>query len=87
MSKEIECPYCYGEGTWEAECCNGSGGCSCHGQPVFMGNCNVCKGSGKVTEGEFNESANSEFIMQSGVCFLGSGPSTGFWSDKPALNY
>lgn len=85
--RKIECPSCFGEGRWEAECCNGTGGCSCHGMPVDMGTCRVCGGSGKVIEGKHNPSANADFIMTSGACFLGSGPTSGFWADKPALNY
>lgn len=81
------CPSCYGDGYWEAECCNGRGGCSCMGLPVKMGTCRVCNGSGHVIEGQYNGRANSDFIMRSGACFLGSGPSTGYWADKPALGY
>lgn len=81
-----ECPSCFGEGRWETECCNGSGGCSCRGGLVDMGPCNVCHGTGYVVEGEYNAEANVDFLMQSGVCFTGSGPSSGYWADKPALN-
>ena len=80
-----ECPSCYGSGEWEAECCNGSGGCSCRGQAVNMGRCNVCNGTGRVTQGKYNARANSDFILRSGCCFLGTGPSTGYWSTTPAM--
>lgn len=87
MSNEnkISCPSCYGEGRWEVECCNGSGGCSCHGGLVDMGTCNVCQGHGYVIDGQFNSMANVNYIMNSGACFVGSGPTTGYWADKPAL--
>jgi hypothetical protein len=84
---KIECPYCYGAGTWDCECCNGAGGCSCHGQPVNMGACNVCEGSGYVIEGKYDMDANGRMLRQSGACFIGSGPSTGYWADKKALGY
>lgn len=80
-----QCPSCYGSGEWEAECCNGSGGCSCRGQVVNMGRCNVCNGTGRVTQGKYNARANSDFILRSGCCFLGTGPSTGYWSTTPAM--
>lgn len=83
--KNIECPYCYGEGTYEIECCNGAGGCSCRGGLVDMGACNVCNGTGRVTEGQFNPNANSDYLMSMGACFAGSGPSSGYWAGKPAL--
>lgn len=86
-AEHITCPSCYGSGSWEAECCNGSGGCSCRGRAVHMGTCNVCHGSGTVVKGEYNSRANSDFIMNSGACFLGSGPSTGYWSKTKALGY
>ena len=70
----IECPSCYGTGEWEAECCNGSGGCSCGGQPVNMGRCNVCGGSGRVEKGAFNSMANVDFIERGNYGYLGSGP-------------
>jgi hypothetical protein len=85
MSTKKCCPSCLGEGKWEAECCNGMGGCSCAGRPVDMGYCNVCGGSGEVVEGEFDDMANVNFLMNSGACFIGTGPSSGFWADKPAL--
>jgi hypothetical protein len=84
--KTIPCPSCYGEGTWETECCSGAGGCSCKGQPVDMGACNVCHGTGYVDENNHNARANSDYIMSRGACFAGSGPTSGFWAGKPALN-
>lgn len=84
MKDEFEiCPGCNGEGRWEAECCNGSGGCSCHGEPVDMGLCNVCGGSGEVPKGKpVNTKANLEAIQ--GFCFIGSGPSDGIWAGQGA---
>lgn len=87
MENTKTCPSCYGEGRWETECCNGASGCSCRGGLVDMGPCNVCGGNGFVVEGEYNEMANVDFIMNSGACFAGSGPTSGYWSGKPALNY
>lgn len=84
---EITCPSCYGQGSWEAECCNGSGGCSCRGHAVNMGRCHTCHGRGILIKGEYNPHANSDFIMNSGACFLGSGPSTGYWAGKRSLGY
>jgi hypothetical protein len=87
IHKEKVCPSCYGEGRWEAECCNGMGGCSCRGRAVDMGTCHVCHGRGYVIEGSYNSRANSDFIMRSGACFIGSGPTSGYWAGKPALGY
>lgn len=85
MEDKKICPSCYGEGTWDVECCNGAGGCSCKGGLVDMGTCNVCGGAGYVIEGQYNERANVNAIMRSGACFAGSGPSSGYWAGKPAL--
>lgn len=81
-NKNIMCPGCRGEGRWEAECCNGSGGCSCRGEPIDMGKCNVCGGSGYVAEGEFDKNANVDTIR--GLHFLGTGPnhSHGLWPNR-----
>lgn len=70
-----KCTFCYGDGTWDCECCNGSGGCSCRGQPVFMGKCHVCNGTGVMQETS-DPSANSKSIA--GKLFLGSGPKQGW---------
>ena len=66
------CPGCYGSGSWETECCNGSGGCSCRGRVVEMGRCNVCGGHGYVVEGDYDPRANLSTIR--GLHFIGSGP-------------
>lgn len=79
-SVSISCPGCGGSGQWLSECCDGSGGCSCRGQIVPMGCCNVCHGEGSVVEGEHNAMANVAAIA--GLCFLGTGPSDG-WSHAP----
>ena len=85
-TKEEVCPSCYGAGYWETECCSGAGGCSCRGGLVYMGKCNVCNGRGYVVHGHYNPRANSDFILRTGACFAGSGPSSGYWAGKPALN-
>ena len=72
------CPGCGGTGRWETECCNGAGGCSCKGLPVDMGTCNVCGGSGHVDPNNYDSNANRRQIE--GLCFIGSGPSTGLWA-------
>ena len=66
----IRCTACIG-GRWEAECCNGSSGCSCGGEPVDMGRCLVCNGTGWRTE-DADVRANANLIR--GRCYLGSGP-------------
>jgi hypothetical protein len=71
-NKTIVCPACNGEGTWYTECCDGSQHCSCHGQPVFMGQCKVCHGTGKVIEGQYNIEANRDSIR--GMSYIGFSP-------------
>lgn len=66
----VRCRNCYG-GRWEVECCNGSGGCSCRGQPVDMGACNVCGGSGWHRP-DADTRANIRSIR--GLSYIGSGP-------------
>lgn len=68
------CRACNGEGQWYTECCNGSGGCSCGGDIVPMGRCNVCDGSGVEQEGA-DPAANLTTIE--GFGFIGSGPTGG----------
>ncbi len=75
----VFCEACNGMGHWEAECCNGSGGCSCQGQPVNMGVCNVCGGTGK-RHIDADRMANVKDLK--GCCFIGSGPTTGYWATK-----
>ena len=65
----VACDSCYG-GQWEAECCNGSGGCSCGGRAIQMGSCRVCHGTG-MRKKNANVRANSESI--SGFGYLGDG--------------
>lgn len=79
----MSAPHCYGDGYWETECCNGSGGCSCRGERVNMGPCNVCRGTGKIDPNNYDSKANLRTIQ--GYCFTGSGPSTGYWSTAPAM--
>lgn len=73
------CPGCGGQGEWWAECCNGAGGCSCHGQPVYMGMCNVCNGKGEVSD---NADTMSNVKIIEGACFIGSGPSIGYFANR-----
>lgn len=76
MEKEI-CLACNGTGEWETECCSGVGGCSCNGDPVYMGKCNVCEGTGYINENS-DPAANLKAI--NGACFIGSGPNNGIWA-------
>ena len=78
----INCPSCNGTGEWETECCNGSCGCSCRGQVVPMGQCNVCYGSGQVPEDISPEQLKANCKAIAGLCFIGSGPSRGFWAGQ-----
>lgn len=76
VQKTIQCPGCGGEGEWEVECCSGANGCDCHGQPVPMGRCNICNGSGYVDENNYDRKANIRVIQ--GRCFIGRGPTSGY---------
>lgn len=67
---EEYCGACCGQGQWDVECCNGSGGCSCRGQPVPMGTCRACGGSGIITA-EYDPKANLRAIE--GYCYIGTG--------------
>ena len=70
------CPSCMGAGTWQSACCDGSGGCSCRGEILEMGTCNVCRGSGQLPKnGNYDRDANINTIR--GLSYLGSGPSWG----------
>jgi hypothetical protein len=71
-----QCSACYGQGTWEVACCNGSGGCSCRGGLVPMGECNVCQGTGEMDENA-DTMANVRAIQ--GFGFIGTGPSGGYF--------
>lgn len=74
----VPCEMCEG-GQWEVECCNGAGGCDCRGERVPMGRCNVCNGTG-MRAWDANKMANVETIR--GRCFIGRGPTTGYWAGK-----
>lgn len=74
----IKCRNCYG-GRWETECCSGAGGCDCRGQPIDMGPCNVCNGTGWHRP-DADTRANIRTIE--GRCFIGSGPTSGFWAGR-----
>lgn len=74
--EQVECRCCE-NGRWWTECCNGSGGCSCQGGPIDMGECLVCKGTG-FHDPETPTDQNWRSIA--GLCFIGSGPETGMWA-------
>lgn len=69
-----QCEACGGRGTWEAECCNGSGGCSCRGDLVEMGSCHACGGYGAVEVSHQNPAANANFILNNHIGYPGGGP-------------
>lgn len=75
---ELERCKCCENGTWYAECCNGAGGCSCHGDLVEMGPCRVCGGSGWARP-DADKRANARSIT---TCFIGSGPRDGYWRGR-----
>lgn len=79
--REDLCEACWGAGDWWTECCSGAGGCSCHGQPIHMGGCLACGGSG-LKKDVTNPRANIESIQ--GYGFIGTGP-TGGWFGVPAM--
>jgi hypothetical protein len=79
---QVRCRNCDG-GHWWTECCNGSGGCSCRGQPINMGQCNVCDGTGYHEAGA-DTRANIRAI--GGACFIGTGPQNGSWAGARRLN-
>lgn len=64
------CRGCGGRGSWETECCNGAGGCSCRGREVDMGTCRECGGRGQIEVGSYR-AANRESIR--GLHFIGTG--------------
>lgn len=74
----VKCEMCE-NGVWWSECCNGAEGCSCQGQPVNMGTCNVCGGKG-FRKPNANKNANSDYIRRNRMLFAGSGPVRGYWS-------
>lgn len=71
----VACDCCY-SGRFMCECCDGSGGCSCRGGMVDMGDCRVCSGTG-WRRPDANVRANADSIM--GLMFLGSGPRGGYF--------
>lgn len=77
------CNVCHGYGQMESECCNGAGGCSCHGDVVLLP-CTYCDGKGTVESNiEASENGLRKFRkFYGGRCFLGSGPSSGYWAGK-----
>jgi len=56
-NNKTRCQHCY-DGRIEAECCNGYR-CSCGGQPVDLGICTACDGTGI----QVRESENLNVVM------------------------
>lgn len=81
----VMCAACNGSGTWETECCNGWGGCSCRGGLVAMGPCRGCGGRGEVPIEHNDPGANTRWLYSTRACFIGSGPASGYWANAPAL--
>lgn len=79
MSEQNEqmviCVRCDGSGYMDIECCNGSSGCSCGGNPVSLP-CTYCGGTGLVRDiAEAEIVGHARFMKLYGnKCFLGSGP-------------
>lgn len=78
MSEQVRCRYCV-NGRWETECCSGADGCDCRGQVIDMGRCNVCGGTGWHSL-DADTRANIRTIE--GRCFIGRGPTRGYWAGK-----
>jgi len=78
MENLIKCRNCI-DGRWETECCSGANGCDCRGQVIDMGICKVCGGAGYHDENA-DTKANIKTIQ--GRCFIGSGPTSGYWAGK-----
>lgn len=59
----------------DVECCNGSSGCSCGGQPVDLP-CTYCGGTGSVSsQVDAERTGHAKFMQLHGnKCYLGSGP-------------
>lgn len=70
---EEECGACRGSGEWETECCSGASGCSCRGDGVPMGACQVCHGRGVIGP-DADRMANIRTIE--GASYIGSGPTS-----------
>lgn len=68
------CPSCQGSGQWEAACCNGAFGCSCRGDVIPMGRCNVCNGTGSVRADGSGVDTMANVKTIEGLCYIGSGP-------------
>jgi hypothetical protein len=79
MNELQYCEACSGTGHWEVECCSGANGCDCQGQPVPMGKCKVCGGTGQRSA-DADLRANISTIE--GRCFIGRGPTSGYWAGK-----
>jgi hypothetical protein len=78
-SPMFECIGCGSFGTPKGrlytECCNGAGGCSCRGEFVDLGKCQLCKGTGFMRE-DVDKNANIRIIRslaEAGGGYLGSG--------------
>jgi hypothetical protein len=81
--EKVRCRNCI-DGRWETECCGGFGGCDCLGQPIDMGPCNVCGGTGWHAP-DADTRANLRQIE--GQCFIGNGPTSGYWADHGARGH
>lgn len=79
MSEEhVECRHCE-NGDWWTECCSGAGNCDCYGQPINMGRCNVCNGTGYHHK---NADTQANLRTIQGRCFIGNGPTSGYWAGR-----
>ncbi len=83
MTHQTYCTMCE-SGRFVVECCNGSGGCSCMGQPVDTGPCRVCHGTGLIDEAS-DLRANIRSIE--GLHFIGTGPKNGRWQNARRGGY
>lgn len=74
MKKQI-CERCNGTGQMDVDCCNGSCGCSCKGNPVLL-TCTYCSGRGYVQDqNEAKHNGHDKFMKLHGhKSYLGSGP-------------
>jgi hypothetical protein len=57
-----ECPSCFWQWRWEAECCNWGWWCSCNGSRVDMWICLVCKWKWFIYKGKADLDANWKSI-------------------------
>ena len=80
--ERVPCLAC-DNGRWFTECCNGAYGCSCRGDIIDMGPCNVCHGTGYHAP-DADKMANVRTIE--GYGHIGSGPrGGGFFDNVPRM--